>query len=144
MVLEVLDGYEKLEHTFDTFCLLQPTSPMRTAEDIAKAYAVMREKNAFAVVSMTELEHPLSWCGLLGQDDSLDGFIKKTGNVQRQAQDTYYRPNGAIYIASIPEFMRDHFLYRAGAFAYVMPKERSIDIDTEFDFKFAEFMMAAK
>ena len=88
MVLEVLDGYEKLEHTFDTFCLLQPTSPMRTAEDISKAYAVMREKNAFAVVSMTELEHPLSWCGLLGPDDSLNGFIKKTGHVQSQAKET--------------------------------------------------------
>ena len=90
---------------------------------------------------MTELEHPLSWCGLLGQEDSLDGFIKKSGTAQRQAQDTYYRPNGAIYIAAIPEFMRDHFLYRAEAFAYIMPKERSIDIDTEFDFKLAEFMM---
>ena len=52
MVEEVLDGYKKLGYTFDTFCLLQPTSPMRTAEDIAKAYAVMREKNAFAVVSI--------------------------------------------------------------------------------------------
>ena len=40
--------------------------------------------------------------------------------------------------------MRDHFLYRAGAFAYIMPKERSIDIDTEFDFKLAEFMMTAE
>ena len=125
MVEEVLDGYERLGWTFDTFCLLQPTSPMRTA----------------AVVSMTELEHPLSWCGLLGQEDSLDGFIKKSGTAQRQAQDIYYRPNGAIYIAAIPEFMRDHFLYRAGSYAYIMPKERSIDIDTEFDFKLAEFMM---
>ena len=79
MVEEVLDGYGRLGHTFDTFCLLQPTSPMRTAEDIARAYGILREKNAFAVVSMTELEHPLSWCGLLGQEDSLDGFIKKSG-----------------------------------------------------------------
>lgn len=141
MVEEVLDGYERLGWTFDTFCLLQPTSPMRTAEDIARAYGILREKNAFAVVSMTELEHPLSWCGLLGQEDSLDGFIKKSGTAQRQAQDIYYRPNGAIYIAAIPEFMRDHFLYRAGSYAYIMPKERSIDIDTEFDFKLAEFMM---
>ena len=51
MVEEVLDGYERLGWTFDTFCLLQPTSPMRTAEDIARAYGILREKNAFAVVS---------------------------------------------------------------------------------------------
>ncbi|MBR1852965.1 MAG: acylneuraminate cytidylyltransferase family protein [Lachnospiraceae bacterium] len=141
MVTEVLDGYEKAGVKFDTFCLLQPTSPMRTAEDIEKAYAILKEKKAFAVVSMTELEHPLSWCGLLGEGDSLDGFIKQSGTAQRQAQKKYYRPNGAIYIASVPEFRRDHFLYREGAFAYIMSKERSIDIDTEFDFKMAEFMI---
>ena len=37
-VLEVLDRYESLGKTFDTFCLLQPTSPMRTADDIKSAY----------------------------------------------------------------------------------------------------------
>ena len=143
-VLEVLDMYQDLGKNFDTFCLLQPTSPMRTAEDIKAAYQEFHEKNALAVLSMTELEHPLSWCGLLGKGNSLDGFIKKTANKQRQAQDTYYRPNGAIYIVSIPEFKKDQFLYREGSYAYIMPKERSVDIDTEFDFRFAEFLIKEK
>lgn len=140
-VQEVLDKYSDLDKTFDTFCLLQPTSPMRTADDIKLAYKLFGEKNAFSVLSMTELEHPLSWCGLLGAENSLDGFIQKSANKQRQAQDTYYRPNGAIYIVSVPEFRKDQFLYREGSFAYIMPKERSVDIDTEFDFEYAEFLM---
>ena len=144
MVLEVLNGYEKLGKIFDTFCLLQPTSPMREANDIFEAYEVMKNKKAFAVVSMTELEHPLSWCGMLGENNSLDGFLKESGNIQRQAQNKYYRPNGAIYIASIPEFWKRQFLFREGSFAYIMPKERSVDIDTEFDFRFAEFAMSNK
>ncbi len=140
-VLEVLDRYESLGKTFDTFCLLQPTSPMRTANDIKSAYEIFEKKNAFAVLSMTELEHPFSWCGLLGEENSLNGFMQKTSNKQRQAQDIYYRPNGAIYIVSIPEFKKDQFLYREDSYAYIMPKERSVDIDTESDFRYAQFLL---
>jgi len=141
-ILEVLDKYKDLNETFDTFCLLQPTSPMRTAGDIKSAYEELDNKKAFAVLSMTELEHPLSWCGVLKPNNSLNGFMEKSSYKQRQAQDTYYRPNGAIYIASVEEFKRDQFLYREGSYAYIMPKERSVDIDTEEDFKYAEFLMS--
>lgn len=141
-VLEVLDMYQDLGQTFDTFCLLQPTSPMRTADDIVSSYKEFEEKKAFAVLSMTELEHPISWCGLIGEGYSLNGFIEKSPNMQRQAQATCYRPNGAIYIVSIPEFRKDQFLYREGSYAYIMQKERSVDIDTEEDFKYAEFLMS--
>lgn len=140
-VLEVLNMYGDLGKEFDTFCLLQPTSPLRSSEDIKAAYKELEKKKAFAVLSMTELDHPLSWCGLLGDKNSLDGFIQKSSSTQRQSQETYYRPNGAIYIVFIPEFRKDQFLYRDGSYAYIMPKERSVDIDTEFDFKFAEFLM---
>lgn len=58
-VLEVLDKYEVQGKTFDSFCLLQPTSPMRISDDIKAAYEVFVLKSAFAVVSMTELEHPM-------------------------------------------------------------------------------------
>ncbi len=143
-VLEVLEKYEEIGKIFDTFCLLQPTSPMRTVDDLKAAYKMFEEKNAFSILSMTEVDHPLSWCGLLGNGNSLNGFIQKSASKQRQAQEIYYRPNGAIYIVSIPEFLKDQFLYREDAYAYIMPKERSVDIDTEFDFKFAEFLMKEK
>lgn len=140
-VIEVLDEYKKLGKTFDSFCLLQPTSPLRTFKDINMAYEIYRRNNALFIVSITELEHPLSWCGTIGKNNSLVEFNVRKNDVPRQMIDTYYRPNGAIYIASIPEFRRDQFLYREGSYAYIMPKERSVDIDTEFDFRFAEFVM---
>lgn len=140
-VLEVLSEYEKLGQRFSTFCLLQPTSPMRTSEDLIKAYELYNKKNAVAIVSVCELDHPLAWCGTLDDDKSLDGFIARAQDGQRQKTEKFYRPNGAIYIADVKEFCRDQFLYRKGAYAYIMPKERGIDIDTEFDFKFAEYVM---
>ncbi|MBQ9564273.1 MAG: acylneuraminate cytidylyltransferase family protein [Synergistaceae bacterium] len=141
-IKEVLKGYEDLGRNFDTFCLLQPTSPLRTAEDIRNAYALCREKNAFAVVSVCEAEHSPLWCGQIPDTLELDGFIRRESGGRRQDAGKFYRLNGAIYIANIEESQRDPFLYREGSYAYIMPSDKSIDIDTELDFKFAEFLTA--
>lgn len=141
MVDEVLRGFEEAGRRFDTFCLLQPASPLRSADDISAAYELFHTRNAAVIVSLCELEHPISWCGTLGERGLLDGFIKRGQEKQRQEQKVYYRVNGAIYIFSIPEFRKDSFLYRENAYAYIMPEDRSVDIDTEFDFRFAEFLL---
>lgn len=140
-VEEVLSGYEKLGRSFDTFCLLQPTSPLRTAKDIIQAYGLFEDKKATAVVSMTELEHPIEWCGKLDDSMSLNGFCGRNGSEQRQKSVRTYRPNGAIYVFSVQEFRKDQFIYREGSYAYIMPRERSVDIDTEFDLRLAECLM---
>lgn len=141
LVEEVLTRYKDIGHYFDTFCLLQPTSPLRTARDLIRAYNLYNEKNAIAVVSVCEVEHPLAWCGVLNNEFSLKGFIDRDGMVQRQKQQVFYRINGAIYIADIQEFSKDRFLYREGGYAYVMSRVNSVDIDTEIDFRYAEFLL---
>lgn len=140
-VNEVLDKYGERGDHFDTFCLLQPTSPLRTSEDIREAYKIYRDKADFAVVSVCEAEHSPLWCGHLPPDNSMDGFIKRESTVQRQSGEKFYRLNGAIYIVDIGRFITDKYLYGKGSYAYVMPQSRSIDIDTEIDFRLAEIMM---
>ena len=140
-VREVLDRYRELGFEFDTFCVLQPTSPLREAEDIRKAYELYRNKAGFAVVSVCEAEHSPIWCGQLPQDGSLDGFIPEEHMLQRQKYGKFYRPNGAIYIVNIKRFQNDTYLYQQGSFAYIMEPEKSLDIDTELDFRFAEMLM---
>ena len=141
MVKEVLCGYRKQGREFDTFCLLQPTSPLRTFEDICSAYDLYRNKANFAVVSVCEAEHSPLWCGNLPDSGEFIGFVDEKNLKQRQAGRKYYRLNGAIYIVCIDKFKDDDFLYREGSFAYVMPQDRSVDIDTEIDFKLAEVYM---
>ena len=140
-VMEVLDGYSKLEKTFDTFCLLQPTSPLRTADDLINAYRLYTDREAFAVVSVCRASHPVSWYGTLDADCGISGFLKRENTIRRQEQDVYYRINGALYIADIREFQKDSFLYRKGGYAYIMPEERSVDIDTVSDFMYAQFLL---
>ena len=141
MAAEVLDGYKAMGRTFDTFCLLQPTSPLRTAEDIRQAYELYREKDAFAVVSVCEAEHSPLWCGHLPADGSMNGFIDPEAMRQRQAGGKFYRLNGAIYVVDTSRFAEDRYLYRDGCYAYVMENRRSVDIDAEEDFRLAEFYL---
>lgn len=64
--------------------------------------------------------------------------MRADSNKQRQKLETYYRINGAIYMAAVKAFLKNTNLYREDCYAYKMPTERSIDIDTELDFKIAE------
>ncbi len=141
MVEEVLENYEKIGRQFDTFCLLQPTSPLRTEKDIRQAYRLFREKASFAVVSVCEVEHSPLWCGHLPENKELIGFIKPELLGQRQVEEKFYRLNGAIYIVNTEKFKKEKFLYQEGSYAYIMKQESSVDIDTEVDFRLAEMMM---
>lgn len=141
MVEEVLSQYEERARFFDSFCLLQPTSPLRTSHDISAAYDLFREKADFAVVSVCEAEHSPLWCGHLPENNEFVGFIEKDGIGQRQSSKKFYRLNGAIYIVSIERFRKEKYLYQKGSFAYIMSQERSVDIDTDLDFKMAELLL---
>lgn len=140
MVEEVLEGYRKIGREFATFCLLQPTSPLRTAEDISAAYKLYKEQASFAVVSVCEAEHSPLWCGHLPETNEFIDFIDADSMKQRQAGGKYYRLNGAIYIVNINRFKTERFLYQEGSYAYIMPQDRSIDIDTAIDVKIAEII----
>ena len=144
MVDEVLEGYKKLSREFDTFCLLQPTSPLRTAQDISTAYELYQKKANFAVVSVCEAEHSPLWCGHLPDSQEFENFIDVNSMKQRQAGGKFYRLNGAIYIVDIERFKTDRFLYQKGSYAYIMRQDQSVDIDTDTDFQFAELLMKRK
>lgn len=141
MVEEVLQRYGMQGREFDTFCLLQPTSPLRTEADIAAAYAIYREKATFSVVSVCEAEHSPLWCGHLPDNNEFLDFLGPENMQQRQAGKKFYRLNGAIYIVNCNRFRYDRFLYQKGSFAYIMSQNRSVDIDTMMDFELAKIVL---
>ena len=141
MVDEVLGMYEERGKVYDAFCLLQPTSPLRDADDIINALNIFNSKNAFAVVSVCEAEHSPLWCGRLPENHEFIDFIQSSNAKQRQALGKFYRLNGAIFYVRTERFKKDRNLYQSGGFAYIMTPEHSVDIDTELDFKFAELII---
>ena len=80
VVREVLDEYKKRGEEFDTLTLLQPTSPLRNAEDIRNAYKLMEEKGAHSVVSVSEaLVSPLS-CYIIPPDLCMGDLVNRANN----------------------------------------------------------------
>ena len=134
-IREVLRRYGEMGQHFDAFMLLQPTSPLRTADDIRAAFGVMEEKQAESVVSVCEMEHSPLWCNTLPPDGSMRAFIR------RQELETYYRMNGAIYLVKTEHFLRTGSLYGDGCYACIMSAERSVDIDSPTDFLIAECLL---
>ncbi len=135
----VLEEYGKRGQAFDAVTVLQPTSPLRTAKDVADAFALFLEKQAESVISVCEAEHSPLWCGLLPADGCMKGFLRETADAPRQQLGAYYRLNGAIYIVSAKTLAAHGSLYGERSYAYVMDKRHSVDIDDETDFAMAEF-----
>ncbi len=135
-------SYDVVEHalkrykdSFDLIILLQPTSPLRTSGDIDAALELFMKKKASAVVSVCETEHSPLLCNVLPKDMSMNRFLKTNLKKTRsQELPTYYRINGGIYIADVKKFLKEKtFFLSKKIYAYVMPKERSVDIDSAFD-----------
>lgn len=142
VVKEVLDRYKERGEEYDTFALLQPTSPLRNAEDIRNAYEEFTEKKANAVVSMCELECAIHLVNKLPKSLSMKGFItEKQYNKRRQEIRPYYRFNGAIYISKVRTFYKHMNIYEDKCYAYIMDRNRSYDIDSEFDLKIVEAIL---
>lgn len=139
-VREVLEKYKNLNKEFDTVCLLQPTSPLRTTQDIINAYKIYEQKSASTVIGVCQTEHSPLWENTLPEDNAMDNFISKENQLRRQMLPKYYRINGAMYIVSTEQIRKDNDIYK-NSYAYVMPAEKSIDIDTELDFIIAESIM---
>lgn len=138
----ILDILNRVEKKYDSFIMLQPTSPLRTEKNIIEAYKMYLEKKANSVVSVCEMEHSPLWANILNEERRMDSFLKGIDvNKNRQELETYYRINGALYIANVEYFKKYQNFYYKDSYAYVMKKENSIDIDDELDFKIAEYLI---
>lgn len=145
VIREVIDKLSEVGEEYDEIMLLQATSPLRAAEDIIKSVDLLHEKNGNAVVSLTECDHSPIWCNTLPDNLNMDQFDKaEYKDMPRQMLPTFYRYNGAIYLVTKGELQNKEHMFESGCFAYVMPQNRSIDIDTALDFLIAETIMTAK
>lgn len=137
----VINEYLRLGNEFDTVTVLQPTSPLRTSQDIIAAFHLFEKKKAEAVVSVCETEYSPLLCNVLPENGSLNNFIDLNIVGRRQQSQQFYRINGAIYIQRVDLLMREGKLYGKKSFAYIMEKESSIDIDDNYDFTIAELLL---
>lgn len=137
-ILHAIGWHREQGEHYDLVLVLQPTSPLRTADDIDDAIELFFEKKAGAVVSVCPTDHHPWWANTLPEDGSMKDFLRtELKNTNRQALPDFYRLNGAIYLADIPFIESTCSFIAEGTFAYPMAIEKSIDIDSLLDFKLA-------
>lgn len=129
----------------DIVVWLRPTSPLRQPSDIIGAIELLVETRADWARSVTPAKHPPQWAKQLASENRLvalfDEIDAEKYNVRRQALPQAYIPNGAVDVAWPKTILEKKLLYRGDVRAYVMPPERSVDLDAELDFMFAELLL---
>jgi len=139
-IAPVLHALEQLPQVSDVL-LLQPTSPLRTSADIEAIVALRQQAGRESAVSLTpSAKHP-AWMYSVSQDQRLVPLLQQDGVHCRQQLPPAYVLNGALYLASRAFLLREQAFIALDTLGYVMPAERSVDIDTPLDWQWAEFLM---
>lgn len=140
----VLEYERRNDLLVDVVVLLQPTSPLRTAKDIDTAIVQYRESpDARSLVSCYDATsvHPAIMYRQ-GRKGRLQAYLKGAVALRRQKFEQLYVRNGAIYIAGRELVVGENLMYDDNPHGYVMPRERSINIDEPFDLEIAACLLA--
>ena len=133
--------YESKGEVFDLIVLIQPTSPGVLAEDVDAAIEKLLQSGANSCVSICEITDRPELMYRLADDGHITPYV---GGSEARSQDMppLYRLNGAVYVTPRDTLMKENKIYddQKGT-AILMPRERSIDIDTPTDFALAETLM---
>ena len=142
VIIHALKWLKDRGEEYDYVMILQPTSPLRTSQDIDNCIRKIVDFNADSIMSMYELS-----------DFSIEKLKKIKGDIiipwfkeedkesqQRQKLEKVYKRNAAIYITRTNLIMEGD-LFGEVSRPYIMPEERSIDINRMLDFQLTEFFL---
>jgi len=128
----------------EKFIVLLPTAPLREYTDITNAIELFEREKATTLISVHEATTPPSWYFKQDVRNRMINAELATNSVMsnRQNNEKYIIPNGAIYILDYKLLKEKRTYYCDNTIAYIMPIEKSVDIDTNFDFMLAEFLIS--
>ena len=140
VILHTLEVLEKEKYLPEIVILLQPTSPLRTVSDIDKAIESFLKNKVHCelVMSVCQIKSSAFWALKMEGNYLKSLFGYNYLAEENQELPKVYIPNGAIYVI-MPEIIKKYqAVHSSKILPYFMSKEKSIDIDDEFDFKLAE------
>lgn len=143
VLLHTLAELAKAKQEPDILVLLQPTSPLRTAQDIDDAIQLLQKSGADTVVSVVEVPHQFVPGSLMClENEKLHPYTDQQSPLLRQDKQRLYARNGPAVLAVRTDFLkRTKSFYSGDTRALVMPRERSVDIDDAFDLKLAAMIL---
>lgn len=138
VLVHAVHFYKDIGREYKKICLLQPTSPLRSVDDVEGALDLYRE-DIDMVVSVVKSHAPAVLCS-----DDENGFIQLIYNKNaegRQQLKDMYEFNGAVYVINVESLLKKGMKNFLSKVKYVMSKEHSIDIDDIYDFMLVESIM---
>jgi CMP-N,N'-diacetyllegionaminic acid synthase len=130
--------------SFSTIVDLDATSPLRIADDIRGAVALLETTGAGNVITAMPARRSPYFNMVELNADGIPQLSKPLSDTVNRRQDSpkCYDMNASIYVWARKAFFQSTLLFNSDTRLYVMPEERSIDIDSELDFQFVDFVMS--
>ncbi|MEO1516127.1 MAG: acylneuraminate cytidylyltransferase family protein [Bacteroidota bacterium] len=143
-VVHALRFFEGQGVVFDAVCLLQPTVPFRSAEDLAEAIRKFEASSADSLISVREVPHIYNPHWVYEQDRE-SGLLRpaiegKKRVTRRQDLPPAYHRDGSVYLSRTSVILEQHSLYGASTVHHVMSQSPDVNIDTMDDWRAAEQM----
>lgn len=141
VLVHAVNFFKEQGREYSKLILLQPTSPLRSVDDVAGSLALYRD-DIDMVVSVTKSHAPAVLC-----QDNEDGYVQLVYNVKatgRQQLQEMYEFNGAVYVMNVQSLLEKGIIGFTKKVKYVMSKENSVDIDDIYDFYQVETILRNK
>lgn len=127
---------------YDYVVLLQPTSPLRQVDDIDGCIKFSISKKLNICLSVSDTRKSPYWMFSLDKRGRMRPIIKGKKTIfRRQDLPKIYAINGAVYCAKVNWITKKKSFISNETVAYVMPAERSLDIDSEMDLMMADILL---
>jgi CMP-N,N'-diacetyllegionaminic acid synthase len=142
VLLHAMDWLEKREgYLFDILVLLHATAPLRNVEDIDNCIEMLIKKDAYNVFSVCEAQRNPYFNMVEVHMNETVKLVKKGNFVTRQSAPQVFDMNSSIYVWWKDILRKHKSTFLEKTVIYIMPKDRSIDIDDHLDFKIAEMLL---
>lgn len=139
--LEVLGTNDR---HYKKLMILLPTCPFRSSNDVQDAYRLFVSNHAKFLMSVSEYGHTPFSAMEINADGNLSPYFPEFIGRKSQEMPKAFRANGAIHILDVEAFKREKSYYSQPLLAYLMPAERSIDVDTLDDLNYANFLFLSR
>lgn len=140
VVLHTLELLWSMKERFDFFCILQPTSPLRDANDLDSAIETFVAHSKRGLVAVSSCETNPVLIRIIDKNGELERLLSVGSTVRRQDMPKYYRVNGSIYINRVDEITKDTS-FNDNPIPFVIEDSHSVDIDEPVDLVIAEYIL---
>ena len=139
--LDVYEARKAAGDIYDVIVCLQPSSPLRTAEDIRGAWKLFSTGDADFLVSVTPIDpHYFHWA-VQQESGRWEMVFGDKYMVDRAQLPPVYRPNGSIKIARVDALRERHNFFGPRLIVYETLEERSVHVATQYDFDVADHLL---